>query len=62
MPADQIDDLFKRRKLHSGKPNGPIVTDPHQATAIKLSYLRKEGHNIPPKKRKTIGQRIGDSD
>jgi hypothetical protein len=42
--------LFKKRQLHSGG-SGKIVTNPHQAKAIQLSYLRKEGHDIPPLKR-----------
>jgi hypothetical protein len=40
--------LFKKRQLHSGG-SGKIVTNPHQAKAIQLSYLRKEGHDIPEK-------------
>ena len=47
MPAKEIKKLFKAHKLHSGSPNGPIVTNPAQATAIQISYARKEGHNIP---------------
>lgn len=49
MPASEIMKLFKRHKLHSGK-DGKIVTDESQAKAIQLSYLRKEGHDIPEKK------------
>ena len=53
MPAKEIAKLFKEGRLHSGSPEGPIVTNPHQALAIRLSYLRKEGHDIPePKKKK----------
>lgn len=40
---------FRQHKLHSG-PGGPIVKSKAQATAIKLSYLRKEGHDIPKPK------------
>jgi hypothetical protein len=40
---------FHAGKLHSGK-GGAIVTNPHQARAIQLSYLRKEGHRIPYKR------------
>lgn len=43
MPAKEIDRLYKEGRLHSGSPDGPIVTNPHQALAIRLSYLRKEG-------------------
>lgn len=42
MPASAIKRLFEEHKLHSGK-GGPIVTNPKQALAIRLSYLRKEG-------------------
>lgn len=60
MPASEIQGLFKRHKLHSG-PNGPIVKSQSQADAIKLSYLRKEGHDIPEKpKRKSIGERLAE--
>lgn len=51
MPASEVMPLFKAHKLHSGK-SGKIVTNPHQAKAILLSYLRKEGHNIPKKSKK----------
>lgn len=59
MPAKDIMPLFRERKLHSGG-DGKIVTDPHQARAIQLSYLRKEGHDIPqkPAKRKSFGEKI----
>jgi hypothetical protein len=50
MPAKEIMPLFKEHKLHSGK-SGKIVTNPRQAKAIQLSYLRKEGHDIPEKSR-----------
>lgn len=46
MPASEIMKDFKSGTLHSGK-GGPIVKNPAQAKAIQLSYLRKEGHNIP---------------
>jgi Family of unknown function (DUF6496) len=51
MPASEIMSDFRAHKLHSGK-SGKIVTNPHQAKAILLSYLRKEGHNIPKKSKK----------
>ena len=38
--------LYREKKLHSG-PGGPLVKSKKQATAIQLSYLRKEGHKIP---------------
>lgn len=50
MPASEVMSLFKNHKLHSGK-SGKIVTNPHQAKAIQLSYLRKEGHAISRKKK-----------
>ena len=48
MPASEIMKLFDKHKLHSGK-GGKVVTNEHQAKAIQLSYLRKEGHDIPKK-------------
>lgn len=42
MPASEIMNKFKHHTLHSGK-GGKIVTNPKQAKAIQLSYLRKEG-------------------
>lgn len=48
MPASMVMKLFKEGKLHSGK-DGKVVKDEGQAKAILLSYLRKEGHNIPKK-------------
>ena len=47
MPAKEIMKKFKSGTLHSGSPKGPIVTNPHQAKAIQLSYARKEGADIP---------------
>ena len=61
MPAKDVMDLFRRQKLHSG-PDGPVVKDKSQATAIQLSMARKEGADIPPppeKKGKSFGSRIG---
>jgi hypothetical protein len=46
MPASEIMRLYHEGRLHSG-PDGPIVTKKAQAKAIYLSYLRKEGHDIP---------------
>jgi hypothetical protein len=40
---------FHAGTLHSG-PGGPIVKKKKQAKAIYLSYLRKEGHDIPEKR------------
>lgn len=40
---------FEEGHLHSGR-GGPIVKKKKQALAIKLSYLRKEGHDIPEKR------------
>ena len=54
MPASEIMKKFKAGELHSGK-GGKVVTNPHQAKAIQLSYLRKEGHAILRKKR--LGER-----
>lgn len=67
MPAKEIMGKFMKGKLHSGTPDGPIVTNPHQAKAIQMSYARKEGADIPqpdekskPAKRKSIGQRMAE--
>lgn len=66
MPSNEIMPMFKKHRLHSGSSDGPVVTNPHQAKAIQLSYLRKEGHDIPKKgegkekKRKSIGQMIAE--
>jgi hypothetical protein len=49
MPAKDIMPLFRSHKLHSGG-SGKIVKNPKQAKAILLSYLRKEGHDIPEPK------------
>ncbi len=49
MPAKEIDRKFREGTLHSGSPGGPIVTNPKQALAIRLSYLRDEG-KIPERK------------
>ena len=61
MPASEIMGLFKRNKLHSASSDGPVVTNPHQAKAIQMSYARKEGADIPeaPAKKKTFGRRNG---
>lgn len=50
MPASEIMPRFRAGKLHSGK-GGPVVRKKKQAKAILLSYLRKEGHDIPFKGR-----------
>jgi hypothetical protein len=48
MPAAEIMPKFRAHELHSGG-SGKIVKKKKQATAILLSYLRKEGHDIPEK-------------
>lgn len=68
MPAKDIMPMFNKHRLHSGSSDGPIVTNPHQAKAIQMSYARKEGAGIPkkdekkskPPKRKSIGQMIAE--
>ena len=57
MPASEIMSRFRKGKLHSGK-GGKIVRSKKQAKAIQLSYLRKEGHNIPKKPRKKRTSRV----
>ena len=56
MPASEIMSRFRKGKLHSGR-GGKIVRSKKQAKAIQLSYFRKEGHNIPPKKRSSKTRR-----
>jgi len=60
MPASEVMELYRQRKLHSGK-DGKIVRKKKQAKAILLSYLRKEGR-IGPRKanaaKKARGKRI----
>lgn len=56
MPASEVMDRFRKRKLHSGN-GGKIVRSKKQARAIQLSYLRKEGHNIPLKRPKRRSSR-----
>jgi hypothetical protein len=46
VPASEIMKLYHEGRLHAG-PHGTVVTKKAQAKAILLSYLRKEGHNIP---------------
>ena len=49
MPAVEIMPDFRAGTLHSG-PGGPIVKKKKQAKAILLSYLRKEGKDIPERR------------
>jgi len=49
MPSWEIMPDFHSGTLHSGR-GGPIVKSKKQAKAIQLSYLRKEGHDIPEKR------------
>jgi hypothetical protein len=42
---------YEEGKLHSGSKKGPVVTSKKQATAIALSEARKEGADIPKKKK-----------
>jgi hypothetical protein len=50
MPSSEIMPKFRAGELHSGSSGGPVVKKKKQAKAILLSYLRKEGHDIPEKK------------
>jgi len=45
MPSSEVFKKFKHGKLHSGGPNGPVVTNPKQAIAIELSEKRTEDAN-----------------
>jgi len=52
MPSSAVMDKFGARTLHSGGPGGPVVTDPKQAVAIKMSEQRveaKHGGHYPEK-------------
>jgi hypothetical protein len=51
MPASQVMAEFRKGKLHSGSKKGRIVTSKKQAKAILISEARKEGHDIPQRKR-----------
>jgi hypothetical protein len=46
MPANKVMELYRAGELHSGK-TGKVVKKESQAKAILLTYLRKEGHEIP---------------
>ena len=48
MPSKNVLPKFKRGTLHSGSKTGPVVTDPKQAVAIKLSEQRKEKQGKKP--------------
>lgn len=41
MPFDKVFAKFKARRLHSGGPEGPTVTNPRQARAIFMSERAK---------------------
>lgn len=43
---------FKEGHLHSGKKEGPLVTNPRQAVAIAYSEARKAGASLPPPRKK----------
>ncbi len=47
MPAKEVMSDFRAGTLHSGK-GGKVVTNPKQAKAVLLSYLRKEGKVTTP--------------
>ena len=42
MPSSAVMDKFGAHTLHSGGPGGPVVTNPKQAVAIKMSEQRVE--------------------
>ena len=42
MPSSAVMDKFGAHTLHSGGPKGPVVTNPKQAVAIKMSEQRVE--------------------
>ena len=53
MPSEEIIKKFKAGTLHSGKKvkgkKRKVVHNPHQAKAILLNYLKKEGKIGPLK-------------
>jgi hypothetical protein len=60
MPASEVMELYRQRKLHSGR-DGKIVRNKKQAKAIQLSYLRSEGRIGPRKngsKKRTQKKRV----
>src|SRR5208282_5149387 len=42
MPSSAVMDKFGAHTLHSGGPGGPVVTNPKQAVAIKMSEQATE--------------------
>jgi len=42
LPSSEVFSKFKAGTLHSGAPNGPVVRNPAQAVAIKISEQKKE--------------------
>ena len=48
MPSSLVPKKFKAGQLHSGGPNGPIVTNPKQMVAIMLSEKRNEQQTGSP--------------
>jgi hypothetical protein len=44
MPASEVMPKFKAGQLHSGSPNGPLVTNPAQAIAIAASEADAAKH------------------
>jgi hypothetical protein len=42
MPSSKVMKKFEKHKLHAGSKHGPIVTNPKQAVAIKMSEEHKE--------------------
>ena len=42
MPASEVFDKWKSKKLHSGSKSGPVVKSQKQAVAIYLSEKRNE--------------------
>lgn len=41
---------WKNGVLHSGSPQGPVVTNQKQAVAIALDEAKKAGQKVPKKK------------
>jgi hypothetical protein len=45
MPSKDVPKKFKAGNLHSGGPNGPVVTNPKQMVAIMLSEKKNEAEH-----------------
>jgi hypothetical protein len=64
MPYTDVMNKFKRGALHSGSPSGPVVHNPQQAIAIRMSEKEaaeggKKDYQPPAKpKKRGVGARV----